>query len=39
MENTVYNSGDSNYKKHAYNNEYYVDKTNMIVELNEIINS
>ncbi|KAG4103764.1 AAA-ATPase-like domain-containing protein [Neocallimastix lanati (nom. inval.)] len=39
MENIIFNPGDYDYKNFIKNNEYFVDKTNLIMELNKRINS
>jgi len=38
MENLIFNPGDNNFKKWL-NDEFYVDKTDLIFELNKRVNS
>eukprot|EP00833_Pecoramyces_ruminatium_P010243 jgi/Orpsp1_1/1184275/evm.model.c7180000088864.1 len=38
MVNLVFNPGDNNYKK-ILSNEYYVDKSDLIIDLNKNVNS
>ncbi|OUM57108.1 hypothetical protein PIROE2DRAFT_18009 [Piromyces sp. E2] len=39
MYNIIYNPGEYNYRNFIEYNEYYIDKTNLIIELNKNVNS